>query len=66
MEFLNKVGKLLKTKTFWVNALMFTLILMPRLAELPKYTLSPETTSFIVFVVNAILRWVTKKPLEER
>lgn len=56
----------MKTKTFWVNALMFTLILMPRLAELPKYTLSPETTSFIVFVVNAILRWVTKKPLEER
>jgi len=66
MDFLNKIGKLLKTKTFWVNFLMAALVIIPRMAELTWMMLSAEMTSFIILIVNTILRWITKKPLEEK
>ncbi len=65
-KFILKATGLLKSKTFWVNALMFFLIVFPRVINLPQITLSAELTSLIVFVVNAILRWITKESLEKK
>ena len=65
-NFLNKLGKLIYSKTFWINLLMAFLVIAPRIAELPQYSLAPETTSFVIFLVNIVLRWITKKPLEEK
>lgn len=66
MKFWNKLKKIFKSKTVWINGLMALGILIPRWAELPSCTLSPETTSFIVLIVNVALRMITNKPLEEK
>ena len=65
-SFLIKATKLLYSKTFWINFLMMLLIILPRMAELSWMILSAENTSFILFIVNIVLRWITKKPLEEK
>jgi len=65
-KFVNKSTKLIYSKTFWINLLMALLVIIPNAVELPEYTLSPETTSFIILMVNIVLRWLTNKPLEEK
>ena len=64
--FLAKLWKLVYSKTAWVNLLMAVIVIIPRMADLPQYTLSTEITSFILFIVNLILRWITNKPLEDK
>ena len=64
--FLAKLSKLVYSKTAWVNLLMAAAIIIPRLMELPQLTLSPEITSFILFLVNLVLRFITNKPLEDK
>lgn len=65
-NFLTKLTKLIYSKTFWINFLMAFLVIVPRMAELPQFTLSAEMTSFVLFIVNIILRWITNEPLEEK
>ena len=65
-NFLAKLSKLVYSRTAWVNLLMLAAIIIPRLMELPQLTLSPEITSFILFLVNLVLRFITNKPLEDK
>lgn len=65
-KFWTKLAKLVFSKTAWVNLFMFLAIIIPRLVESPAWTLSAETTSTIVLTVNLILRYITKKPLEDK
>ncbi len=57
------IGKLLKSKTFWFNAITGTLTIID---QLNGKIIPTDISATIVMIGNVILRLITTKPIAEK